>query len=476
MTTLNHKIKLFFLFAGDLAVLWLALWSAIMLRYSGSPELGLLESHVLPFSIIFAVWLLFFGAFGLYDLRLMKNGRRFLYRLLRVMATNLIFPIALFYFLPFFEIEPRRNLFLIATLAILFLFVWRYLFNLLIVRAPASKILFFGVNSDASELAEYLLKNPQLGQKPVAFMAVNGERPPENLSLPYFESSQNFSIIIKDSGIDTIVISREIKENKTLVNILFQAIPLGISVVEFPSFYEAHTGKIPLSLIREVWFLENLIGQKKSYYQFFKRVLDIAVAIVTGCVTLVLLPFIAMGIMISTPHDVARWREKRARAGDGILFFRQARVGKNGKVFNFVKFRSHRLGAERLSAVMNEVKEAPNDPRQYSFGTVLRKTYLDELGQIWNILKGEMSFVGPRPERPEYVEKLKQKVPFYEMRLLVPPGITGWAQVNMEDDAAVEDAPEKMQYDLYYIKNRSLVLDLLIILKTIFTILRREGR
>ncbi len=116
------------------------------------------------------------------------------------------------------------------------------------------------------------------------------------------------------------------------------------------------------------------------------------------------------------------------------------------------------------------------DPRHTRVGIFLRKSYLDELPQIMNILNGEMSFVGPRPERPHYVSELKEKIPFYEMRLLVSPGITGWAQINMEDDASVEDAPEKMQYDLYYIKNRSLILDLLVILKTAFTLLRRQGR
>ena len=109
-------------------------------------------------------------------------------------------------------------------------------------------------------------------------------------------------------------------------------------------------------------------------------------------------------------------------------------------------------------------------------GTLLRASYMDELPQIINILKGEMSFVGPRPERPEYVKELKEKVPFYEIRLLAPPGISGWAQINMEDDAAVEDAPEKMQYDLYYIKNRSFTLDFLIMIRTLFTLLRRQGR
>ena len=125
---------------------------------------------------------------------------------------------------------------------------------------------------------------------------------------------------------------------------------------------------------------------------------------------------------------------------------------------------------------MGNTKEMKDDPRQYAFGTFLRTFYLDELPQMWNVLKGEMSLIGPRPERPKYVAQLAESIPFYSIRLLVPPGITGWAQINMKNDASVEDAPEKLQYDLYYIKNRSLVLDLNIALKTIWVILSREGR
>ena len=125
---------------------------------------------------------------------------------------------------------------------------------------------------------------------------------------------------------------------------------------------------------------------------------------------------------------------------------------------------------------MSGEKQDGDDPRQTRIGMFLRKHYFDEIPQIINVLKGDMSFVGPRPERSEYIDELKEKIPFYEMRLLVPPGLTGWAQINMEDDASVQDAPEKMQYDLYYVKNRTSALDLLILLRTIATLLKRQGR
>lgn len=452
----NRRLKLFILILGDIVLLFGALFVVLLLRYKGSEDFLLIPQHVLPFSIVFSFWLILFGAFGLYDFRFIKNSKRFIYRLLRAMTTNAILAMLFFYLVPAFEIEPRRNLILIALLSALFIFAWRYIFNLLIIRAPSSQVLFFGITKDAKELTAYLLKNPQLGYRPVAFVVLEGEKP-TSLPLPHFEAHQDLALLVKDFAIDTVIISPELKENKTLVATLFKLIPLGVAVLEFPKFYEMNIGKIPLSLIGEVWFLENLVGIRKTMYEFFKRILDIILSVLLTIPTAMLFPFIALAIRLDT---------------EGPIFFRQKRVGRGGKEFELVKFRSMVKNAESL----NGYKGNGSDSRHTRIGGFLRKNYLDELPQIINILRGDMSFIGPRPERPGYIEELKLKIPFYEMRLIVTPGITGWAQIHMEDDASVEDAPEKLQYDLYYIKNRSMVLDLLISLKTIFTILRREGR
>ncbi len=452
----NRRLKLFTLILGDIVLLFGALFAVLFLRYGASENFLLIPQHVLPFSIVFSFWLILLGAFGLYDFRFIKNSKQFLYRLLRAMATNTVLAALVFYLFPIFKIEPRRNLFLISAVAALFIFIWRYLFNLIIVRAPAARVLFFGITEDAKELAEYLQKNPQLGFRPVAFLTLPGEKP-ESLPLPHFEYGQNLVAIIKDFAVDTVVISPQIKKNGTLVTALFTLIPLGVAILEFPRFYEMNIGKIPLSLIGEVWFLENLVGIKKTAYEFFKRALDIFLSVLIALPTALLSPFIALAIKIDS---------------EGPIFFRQRRVGRNGQEFGLIKFRSMVKNAESL----NGYKGNGPDSRHTVVGAFLRKNYLDELPQIINIFRGEMSFIGPRPERPEYITELKAKIPFYEMRLLVPPGITGWAQIHMEDDASVEDAPEKMQYDLYYIKNRSMILDLLIAIKTLFTILRREGR
>lgn len=463
MTRRSNALKIVILFLIDLLLFWAALTLNLYIRYYRGltdPEWHLIGLHLIPFSIIFLIWLVIFGAFGLYELRFTKNTKSFFYRLLRAVATNIVLAIIIFYLiLPFSEIEPRRNLFIIASLSTIFISGWRYLFNLFVIRARASRVIFFGANKETIDLAGYLLKNPQLGQRPVAFIA-NGETSLNTvLPLPLFKlENQNIAHIVQDMDADTIVISREIKENAALVKILFQVIPLGIGVIEFPACHEMLTGKIPFSLIGEIWFLENLVGIKKKFYEFFKRLSDLVVATLLGVPAALISPFIILAIKLNSP---------------GPVLYIQTRVGRTGKEFKLIKYRSMIDNADQLSGFKTV---DGSDPRQTKVGAFLRKIYLDELPQIINILKGEMSFVGPRPERLEYVAELKKKIPFYEMRLLVPPGITGWAQINMEDDASVEDAPEKMQYDLYYIKNRSFVLDLLVILRTIFIVLQRQGR
>lgn len=460
-----HRLKTSLLFLGDLFVLYLALWFLLWIRYWPEVKIGLLKLHFFSFSILFPIWLVILASFGFYDLRQLRLGniteaRRFLLRLSQALLINFFLTILFFYFIPQFLIEPRRNLALLTVIAAALLLGWRYAADLLFLRTAPSKILFFGINREVTGLSDYLLKNQQLGQKPVAFISADGkESKPISLPLPVFSQNKNISDLIRDLGVDTLVITPEIRENRVLTKSLLQILPLGVVIAEFTNLYETTTGKIPLSLIKEIWFLENLVGLKKPIYEFFKRAADIVLAVLLLVPITAVLPLIALAIKLNSP---------------GRVFFWQKRVGRGGKEFWLIKFRSMMEGAEKAGGYKE--KAGGKDPRHTTVGQFLRRNYLDELPQILNILKGEMSFVGPRPERPEFVEKLKEEVPFYEMRLLATPGITGWAQVNMENDASVEDAPEKMQYDLYYIKNLSFWLDFLIIARTFFTLLRRQGR
>ena len=455
----TNSLKKFILLLGDIAILYAVLFLVVMGRYYGTPDQNILFFHLVPFTILFALWLGVFAALQLYDLRFLINSKHFLYRLLRAMATNAVIAIAFLYLLPFWEIEPRRNLLLIIAGATLLLFFWRFLFNLVVIRTRAHHVFFLGITREIEEFAAYLQKNPQLGHRPVGFLVTAAETPLPLGGFPHYRIDDNLASVVRETDADTIVISSEIKEDKTLVRLLFQVIPLGIAIIEFPQFHELLTGKIPASLIREIWFVENLIGIRKQYYEFVKRAIDITLAVALALPSLILFPLIALAVSLNSV---------------GPIFYRQKRIGRHGIIFEIIKYRSMVKDADKIGGLKEH--GAGPDPRVTRVGLFLRKSYLDELPQIWNIFKGEMSFVGPRPERPEFVEKLKQHIPFYEMRLLVTPGISGWAQINMENDASVEDAPEKLQYDLYYIKNRSPLLDLLIMLRTFFIVLRREGR
>ncbi len=459
--TRTNSLKKFILLLGDIAILYAVLFLVVMGRYYGTPDQDILFFHLVPFTILFAVWVGVFAALQLYDLRLLINSKHFLYRLVRAMTTNGILAIAFLYLLPFWEIEPRRNLLLIIAGATILLFLWRFFFNLIAIRARAHQVLFLGLTKEIEEFAAYLQKNPQLGHRPVGFLVTAAETPLPLGGFPHYRIDDNLASVVRETDADTIVISSESKENKILVRLLFQVIPLGVVVVEFPHFHELLTGKIPASLLREIWFVENLIGIRKQYYEFVKRAIDISLAALLSIPSLLLFPLIAAAIKTSS---------------EGPIFYRQKRVGRHGQIFKIIKYRSMVNNADKIGGFKEHNRDGGSDPRITRVGMALRKTYLDELPQLLNIFKGEMSFVGPRPERPEFVEELKQKIPFYEMRLLVPPGISGWAQINMENDASVEDAPEKLQYDLYYIKNRAPILDLLIMIRTFFIVLRREGR
>ena len=450
--------KVLLLITGDIAFLYAALYSGLWIRYAPTQQFFAFWDGIWPFSLVFAAWIFLFGSFGLYDLRFLKNSKMFTYRLLRAMGINTGVAIIIFYLLPL-EIEPRRNLFIIVAAATCYLFLWRFLFNHVIVRTPPSRVVFVGFNREMAALADVLLYHPQLGHRPVAFLKNGGGEAPLLSSLPVFSlKDKSMAAVVREVRADTIVIAREMKQDKHLIRGLLRIIPAGIAVTEFPAYHEMLTGKIPLSLIEEVWFLENLIGMKKPSYEFTKRIFDMLLAMLLAIPAALAYPFIALAIKLDS---------------EGPVLYRQLRMGRHGKPFGLIKYRSMVQGADKMSGFKDN---GGLDPRLTRVGMFLRKRYLDEIPQIMNIFRGDMSFIGPRPERPEYVEEFKIKTPFYETRLLVPPGLTGWAQINMENDASVEDAPEKMQYDLYYIKNRSFVLDLLIGLRTIFTILQRQGR
>jgi exopolysaccharide biosynthesis polyprenyl glycosylphosphotransferase len=263
---------------------------------------------------------------------------------------------------------------------------------------------------------------------------------------------------MQQDKLDIVVISPEAYQDAHAINLFYRSIGHAVAFNSFPDFYERVTGKVPLNAIDKVWFLENINEGPKRSYEIIKRAVDVFLSIILGIGVVILSPLIMLAIKLDSP---------------GPVFFRQKRTGRGGKIFEIIKFRSMRDDAEKgIGAVWAQ----EYDPRVTRVGRFLRKTRIDEFPQLWNVLTGSMSFVGPRAERPEFNEKLSGGVPFYEERYLIKPGLTGWAQIKYGYGASIKDTAEKVQYDLYYIKHRSLMLDLGIILKTINISLRRAGR
>ncbi len=240
---------------------------------------------------------------------------------------------------------------------------------------------------------------------------------------------------------------------------VMDAYEAGVTLVPMPLLYERITGQVPVEHVAGNWAVVLPIDGETllSLYPAFKRLIDIGLSLVGMAAFLALLPLIALAIRLDSP---------------GGIFYSQERTGLNGRTFRIYKFRSMRADAEaRTGAVFSR----PNDPRVTRVGRFLRKTRLDELPQVWNILRGDMSLVGPRPERPEHVRRLTEKIPFYRTRHIIRPGLTGWAQVRYPYGSSDEDALAKLQYDLYYIRHQSLILDLMILVRTVGKVIRMAG-
>lgn len=267
-----------------------------------------------------------------------------------------------------------------------------------------------------------------------------------------------FETVSHPSALDTaavsdIVIAASATQDRSIMGWVVPAMQLGCRVTNESTFYEKATGQILVDEITPDWFLFADLKVHCDQHATFKRLVDLVLAGLGLCLTAPLWPVIALAVKL---------------CDGGPVFYWQDRVGEHGRVFRLYKFRTMRIDAENGKSIW----ASPADPRVTRVGRILRRSRLDELPQLWNVLIGQMSVVGPRPERPDIVEALREQVPYYSERHLVKPGITGWAQINFRYGASVQDAKRKLQFDLYYLKHMSFELDMAIILRTIGTFLR----
>lgn len=455
------KFKKLILLIGDVVVLYASLIIALTVRYQGF-NLDIFKTHLLPFSIVYLLWLIIFYIHNLYDLDTAKNNVEFSSSLVRALFIGGLISVAFFYLAPNFasgDITPKTNLFLNILVFIILFYGWRSLFNLL-AGSLKMKIntAIIGYNPQTIELAKEIIKNPQLGYK-LKLIIKNHEKidKTELPEIKIISGLKNLKETLEQEKIGFAIVAPEIYQSPDLIQNLFECIRYKIDFTNLSEFYEKLTQKIPLAAINQVWFLENISQREKGFYEFFKRIFDFILAFVLLTISLPFWLIFAIVIKSESP---------------GPVFYKQTRIGQEGKSFKLVKLRSMVKDAEKDGPKMAEV----DDKRTTKFGKFLRKTRFDETPQFWNIIKGEMSFIGPRAERPEFHQGLKKHIPFYQERYLIKPGLSGWAQIKYGYGSTIEDSFEKVQYDLYYVKNRSFVLDLSIILKTINIVLKGGGR
>lgn len=438
-----HKLKKLTLYIGDIIVFYLTLYLTLLVRYQHIPSPELWQSHLPIFTLAFIFWLPLFYITNLYDLYLAVNNSNFWKRTTSAILGSALIATLLFY-ITSSGIAPKTNLAIYFGLFIIIFALWRQFYNWSLASyLPKMNIGFIGLNKEANELIEFLKANTHIGYQVVGAFEAADER----------LTSLKQEIISKN--INLLVVATNLHESIKLRDQLFACLPLKVNFINLPLFYEQVTGKVPTNVINQMWFLENLTEGGRSNYNFIKRTCDIIAAIIFLLITLPFWPLIALIIKLESK---------------GSVFFVQTRTGKNNLPFKMLKFRTMREENNNASLTVQ------GDSRITKFGNFFRKTRIDELPQLINILKGEMSFVGPRPERPEFIMELEKAVPFYRERMLVKPGVTGWDQVSGEyHSASTEDTIKKLQYDLFYIKNRSIYLDLSIILKTVYTVLSRRG-
>lgn len=389
--------------------------------------------------LIIVVALLMYYVANIFSIRAKKYSLREL-----ILSVGLNFILLLFtIMLKILGIYESIVLFGIVTM---FQITFRYIVNIAIIRKQ--KILFVGENSYTKDLLESIKNDDQY--KLMGFLK---DEKDETLK----------KIVLKMCAVGKIDIivdfGEELLKDSKLVDILLQYKLNGLQFYNYLEFYEMYENKLPVSHLSSKWFLEN--SGFEIYYNNFnlraKRLLDLIFAIIIGICTLPLMIMAAIIVKLESK---------------GPIFFVQERIGEGNKKFNIVKFRSMTTDAEKNGPQW----ASKNDNRVTRWGKIMRATRIDELPQLWNVLRGEMSFVGPRPEREYFIQQLEKEIPYYNLRHTVKPGLTGWAQVMYPYGASVEDAYRKLQYDLYYIKHHDIIFDIKVLLKTITIVIFGKGR
>lgn len=436
--TISGKKETLALFLGDVVLLYFSLWSALAIREWGIPSGHAWKLHFWPFTIIMAVWILVFFISGLYEKHTLILKSRLPSTVFNAQVANSFIAVLFFYFIPYFGIAPKTNLFIYLVISSGLILVWRIYGDKILHPLSKQNGIIVGSGEEMKELLEEVNNNPRYGLQFISSVdldRISGvDFQEEILSRVYSEEVQIIAIDLRSEKVEPIL--------PHLYNLIFSR----VKFIDMYKVYEDLFDRIPLSLVRYNWFLENISTETRTAYDVVKRIVDVVISFVIGVLSLLVYPFVALAIKLDD---------------GGSIFFEQRRIGQNNKIIKVKKFRTF------------------SDSKITRVGKWLRALRIDELPQLWNVFKGDMSMIGPRPEIPALVKHYEEEIPYYNIRHLIKPGLSGWAQLYHSDPPKVnadsQKTRRKLSYDLYYIKNRSLMLDLKIALKTIKTLLSRSG-
>ena len=436
----------FFLFLGDLAVFSVSLWVTLFLRSGNIPTKSVLIDHAVPFSLLFLLWVTVFYMAGLYEKRAILFKHRLPTVLFRVQLFNIVLAALFFFFIPFFGITPKTTLAIYLVVSLGLIFVWRLgIFQRLTSRATRERAAIIGSGAEVSELVAEVNNNSRYR---LEFKVVCD---PNTLTTEQFKE---LSTKFEKEKISIIVVDTESDSTRTVLPFVYDLslIKGKYQFADFYSMYQEVFDRVPLSLLKYEWFLKNLSPVSNTSYLFARRAIDIVGGILMGLITLIATPFLFLAMRLED---------------GGPLFLAQERIGEGGEKVLAYKFRSMTFNDK---ASKDWVQEGKN--KVTKVGSFLRLTSLDEFPQFLNVLRGELSLIGPRNDIEGLGKRLGDAIPYYMTRYMVRPGITGWAQINQQYEQghispqSIEETKMRLAYDFYYIKNRSFMLDVVIALKT----------
>lgn len=449
MSLFNRKEPLILLL-GDLFFFVVSLWFTLLIRNGSLPTEEVFLIHLEPFSVLFVFWILVFYIAGLYEKHTVILKNRLPQILARTQLTNSGLAVAFFYLVPYFGITPKTILFIYLFVSFVIILGWRMYGYFILGRGPVNNAILIGSGSEMKELLQEVNNNKIYNINFVSSVDLNRADETgfwkEIVGKIYSEDVSVIAIDLANENVEPVL--------PHLYNLIFSK----ISFIDMHKIYEDIFDRVPLSLLRYNWFLENISTTPRAAYDAMKRIMDVTLSLILFIISLIVYPF----VYIAIKYD-----------DGGPIFITQERVGEGNKLIKILKFRS-------MSRNDQGVYGDTNENRVTKVGRFLRKSRIDELPQLWNVLRGDLSLIGPRPELPALAKRYAEEISYYNVRHLVRPGLSGWAQIyhdtHPHHEVATEETKNKLSYDLYYIKNRSFLLDIKIALRTLKTLVSMAGR